>query len=372
MNHYAKALEELESKTADITEKTALVGLDGFVDKLVTPVAERRGPGDNFDPIHTISAFAERIGAAAGKSTNIELSPKVEKLGGNGPIMANALLSHGLNVRYIGALGHPTVHPVFEEFANRTNAISITDPGITHAAEFDDGKIMLGTMASLEQVTYQQIIEVMGEGAFFELISKSDLQAWVNWTMLPHMTAFFSSLLDKVLPNVNTLEPRQIFFDLADPSKRSKGDIRRVLELIQRFQSFGDVTLGLNFAEALQIDSVLFEKSPIEPEQFALQKQAERIRNELDVGCVVIHPTDSAACATHNEVTWVAGPYCEKPKTTTGAGDHFNAGFMTARLAGLSPKSCLTIATATSGFYVRQGKSPTIQDIDSFIRTWND
>jgi len=31
--------------------------------------------------------FGRRILAAAGKSTNIELFPRLEKLGGNGPIM---------------------------------------------------------------------------------------------------------------------------------------------------------------------------------------------------------------------------------------------------------------------------------------------
>ena len=128
----------------------SLVGLDGFVDKIVTPVDKRHGMGEQFEAVETIADLGSRISAAAGKSANLELFPRFEKLGGNGPIMANALLSLGLGVKYVGALGKPSIHPVFEEFAQKTEAISLTEPGITTALEFKDGKIMLGNMVSLE------------------------------------------------------------------------------------------------------------------------------------------------------------------------------------------------------------------------------
>lgn len=363
-------LEALQNKSGAISSKHAIVGLDGFIDILVTPVAERRGPGANFTPIATIADFAKRIGDAAGKSTNIEFYPKAEKLGGNGPIMANALAEMGVGVKYLGALGQPEIHPVFRDFAARTEAVSLCEPGITHAAEFDDGKIMFGSTSSIEEITFQQIIKIMGEGYFFDALSRAHLQAWVNWTMIPYMSQFLSAMLERVLPNLNTLEPRQFFFDLADPAKRSRGDLRSVLALIKRFQSFGNVTLGLNFSEAIQVDQVLFDHPPITPEESELKRLASRVRNELDIGCVVVHPVDSAACATRDGVEFVPGPLCKSPKTTTGAGDHFNSGFMTGRLLDLEPRACLTLAIASSGFYVRNGRSPSIQDVDEFIRNW--
>ena len=99
-----------------------------------------------------------------------------------------------------------------------------------------------------------------------------------------------------------------------------------------------------------------------------MRKTAEEIREKLEISCVVIHPVDSAACATKEGTWWVAGPYDENPKITTGAGDHFNAGFSLARLGGLSPTACLTFATATSGFYVRTAQSPSIGQIENFLR----
>ena len=63
--------------------------------------------------------FLLDLAGAAGKSTNVEMVTQVVKLGGNGPIMANALAAFGVKVTYLGSLGYPTLHPVFEEFATR-------------------------------------------------------------------------------------------------------------------------------------------------------------------------------------------------------------------------------------------------------------
>ena len=103
MENAEETLKEAEERTFTLTGHKALVGLDGFVDKIVTPVSQRHGMGENFDPIDTISDLGSRISAAAGKSANIELFSRFEKLGGNGPIMANSLLSLGLPTRYVGA-----------------------------------------------------------------------------------------------------------------------------------------------------------------------------------------------------------------------------------------------------------------------------
>ena len=92
-------LAELARNRAALTRKLAVVGLDGFVDKIMHPVDKRTGKGEDFVPFPNIAAFGQRIVEAAGKSANIEIFPKLEKLGGNGPIMAEALLSTGVGVR---------------------------------------------------------------------------------------------------------------------------------------------------------------------------------------------------------------------------------------------------------------------------------
>ena len=362
-------LNELSGKMAGASGKTALVGLDGFVDKIIKPVGNRYGQGTAFDPIATIEDFGNRILAAAGKSTNIELYEEYEKLGGNGPIMANALLSEGLKVQYIGALGQP-LEPVFEDFAKKTSALSICPPGITHALEFNDGKLMFGSMKGLDEITLDKVIEVVGEGALLDLISRADLIAMVNWTMIPNMTAFLEDLLTRVLPNLGPKESgRYFYFDLTDPAKRSRGDLKEVLSVISRYRSHGSVTLGLNFSEARQVSEVL-DLGALGEDPSDLKSGSTRIRNALNLSCVVIHPRDGAACATRDGAWYVEGPLCRNPKISTGAGDHFNAGFSAAEVLGLSPEACLAVAVASSGQYVRTGRSPSLRETARFIENW--
>lgn len=369
MDSKTLTLQELAEKAPQASSKKALVGIDGFVDKIVHPVDKRSGPGKAFTPIQTISDFGARISSAAGKSANIELAPVVEKLGGNGPIMANAQLAHGIQVCYLGALGEDKIFPVFSEFAERTDAISIADPGVTHAAEFSDGKIMLGSMASLDEITFERIIEVMGEDALLKTFSESDLISMVNWTMIPFLSQVFEAFLEKLLPQATHNPDRIFFFDLADPEKRSTEDLNKVLSIFSKFEAFGKVILGLNLREAEQVDALLgFDPLPHTPDN--LQMMAARIRERLDLSTVVVHPTADAACATADGTAYVKGPYCDKPKITTGAGDHFNSGFATGRLIGLSPEAALTLAVATSGFYVRTAVSPSLDELAEFIGTW--
>ncbi|MGC9450438.1 MAG: PfkB family carbohydrate kinase [Oceanipulchritudo sp.] len=364
-----KILDELSSKMAAASNKLAVVGLDGFVDKIIKPVGNRYGQGRDFDPIPTIEDFGQRILAAAGKSANIELFEDYQKLGGNGPIMANALAAENLKVRYIGALGQP-VHEVFQDFAARTGAVSIADPGITHAVEFEDGKIMFGSMAGLDNITLQAIIDAMGEGAFIDMVSRADLIALVNWTMIPNMTSVFEDLLTRILPNLGPKDSgRYFYFDLTDPAKRSKGDLKEVLSVISRFRSHGSVTLGLNFAEACQVCDVLGIGEVKEGAE-GLKAAATRIRNSLNLSCAVIHPREGAAAATRDGAWYVDGPFCKNPKISTGAGDHFNAGFSAAEVIGLSPEACLAVAVATSGQYVRTGRSPSLRETARFIENW--
>src|SRR5687767_7765957 len=191
-----RTLRQLATHRNELGAHCALVGFDGFVDTIVTPVGLRQGAGENFTPIVTLTEFGQRIVAAAGKSTNIELYPRMDKLGGNGPIMANALLAAGVRVTYIGAVGSPVVHPVFADMAARARTISLGAAAQTTAVECNDGKVMLGQMRCLDDISYDRICSVMGEATFHAELQSASLVALVNWTMIPNMTSIFTALTD--------------------------------------------------------------------------------------------------------------------------------------------------------------------------------
>ena len=262
------------------------------------------------------------------------------------PFFLSGLAAH---VMY-GSPWSPARGSSFQGIRRKTDAVSLADPGITTAAEFKDGKLMFGNMRSLGEIDYQRILEVCGEGAFVDMVAKADLVSIVNWTMIPKMTSILVEIVDRIMPNLPPRDTRNFFFDLTDPAKRSAEDIREVLRVLTRFQAHAEVTLGLNFNEALQVSETLgLDKG--EKNEESLKEMATEIRRKLEISCVVVHPVESAACATKEGAWWSEGPYTENPKITTGAGDHFNAGFTSARLCGFSPITSLALATCTSGHY---------------------
>jgi sugar/nucleoside kinase (ribokinase family) len=370
MSFKTRVLGELRAARTCGGTPSALVGLDGFVDTIVSPVALREGQGEAFTPIATIPEFAERIAGAAGMSTNIEFYPRMEKLGGNGPIMANALLAAGIRVTYVGALGRPSPHTVFHDFASRADVVSLCNPATTTAVEFSDGKLMFGQLRSLDSITLETIHAIMGVERFSSALATADLIALVNWTMIPNMTGILRALADDLLPALPPKDGRVFFFDLADPEKRSAEDLHEVLDIIARFSRCGAVTLGLNLKEAQRVHAELgFMTRGLAEED--LRAVAAEIRIRLGLATVIVHPREFAVCATAAGTFHVPGPYTTRPLITTGAGDHFNAGFARGQLLGLDPEACLTLGVCTSGHYVRTGQSPSLDELEEFLLGWN-
>jgi sugar/nucleoside kinase (ribokinase family) len=348
-------------------QMTAFVGLDGFVDEILH-VVDKRESAEKYFRLPTIAKYAERLAAAAGHSTNVELVSQLTKLGGNGPIMANALASFGLRVTYLGNLGYPNLHPVFAEFARRAEVHSIAEPGYTDALEFEDGKIMLGKHQSLKLVNWENIKARFGLDKFAGNLATANLVGFVNWTMLTAMSDIWSAVLKEICPGLKGPR-RRLFFDLADPEKRTPGDILRALELIVSFQKYFDVILGLNEKEGFEIATHL--GIPASARTMAeLVKLCQEVHRRVQVESIVIHPTSYAVASGPDGGFAVEGPFTPKPKITTGAGDHFNSGFCLGKLLGLPTERCLLTGVTTSGYYVRTAQSPSLADLAGMLRSW--
>ncbi len=355
----------------DPTQLSVAIGFDGFVDEIVE-VVDRRQSFDSYTRMANMRQFGERISNAAGLSTNIEFVPKTMKLGGNGPIMGNALVKAGTGVSYVGSLGYPNIHPVFTELTDGcTQVFSVAEPGHTDAVEFDDGKVMLGKMESLNDVNWAMLQKEVGDEQLKRIFGRADLVATVNWTMTPYMNEIWAGLLDLCSPYPDGYLPF-FFVDLADPSKRSPGDICEALEVIRRFSTYYRVILGLNRKEASEIATVrgLTLSKPVE--EADLEEIVRALGEDLGLWCVMVHPTFEAGAYVDGEYFYSEGPFTSKPRLTTGAGDNFNAGFCLGLMLQLGVEESLAVGKATSGFYVRNMHSPSREQLLEFIQLWAD
>jgi sugar/nucleoside kinase (ribokinase family) len=127
--------------------------------------------------------------------------------------------------------------------------------------------------------------------------------------------------------------------------------------------------LGLNEKESYAVcEALALEPGP--DSHTGLLERISAIRGKTGIPEVVIHPHHFAAAAGPAGSGAADGPYCRRPKLTTGAGDHFNGGYVSARLRGLSPEQAVIIGQAASGFYVRQGRGPSGEELTRFCELW--
>lgn len=358
------AAAALRQSKAAVGELSGLIGFDGFVDEICA-VVEKREDALVFEPVPNIARLAEKIAAAAGRSSNYELVVRRTKPGGNGPIMAGAMAELGMRMICIGALGWPEVHPVFAQLSKRARVYGIAPPAHTDALEFADGKLMLGKLDGLSQITWENLQKRLGAERVAAMFSEARMIGIVNWTMLPHATALWVKLTGEVLQNLPPA-PRTIFIDLADPEKRPGDDLRQALRLAGGMQAHAQTVLGLNLKEAQQVCDTLGLPQP-RSDLEALARCASDVRAALGIACCVIHPRAGAAAATEERATTFSGPFVREPAISTGAGDHFNAGFMLARMLELPLDECLCAGCAASGYYVRHGTSPDLAQLSAFI-----
>lgn len=363
----ARGADKLQAAAAQVAGLNAFLGLDGFVDEILH-VVDKRESADKYQRLTTIAKYAERLAAAAGKSTNVEMVNQLTKLGGNGPIMGNALASFGMKVCYLGNLGFPSLHPVFTDFARQAEVHSIAEPGYTDALEFEDGKIICGKHTSLREVNWATIKARFGQDKFTAKVQAANFVAFVNWTMLTCMNDMWSEILKEVCPALSGPR-RKLFFDLADPEKRTRADVLQALSLITQFERHFDAILGLNEKEAYEIGGHLdLDISDHSPE--GLLKLATQIRDHVAINTVVVHPVTFALAVSAGDAAIVEGPFTPKPLITTGAGDHFNAGFCLGKLLGFDNAHSVLTGVTTSGFYVRSAKSPSVTDLVGLLRNW--
>ena len=229
-------------------------------------------------------------------------------------------------------------------------------------------KLFHSKLESFKDINWQSLTDKVGAAHLVEMLNTCQLVGFENWTMVNYMSEIWKYMLSDILPKLEKHDEKPtIFFDLADPEKRKKEDILEALQLISRFREYYQTVIGLNKKEASEISEILGMPSMNQD----LESQARYIYSNIDVDTLVVHPVREACVVTQDGFYHVDGPYCEHPKLTTGAGDNFNAGFVFGIKTGLNTQDALLMGTATSGYYVRNKKSPNLRQITEFLYSWS-
>lgn len=343
------------------------IGFDGFTDHIASAVKQRTDE-KNYTPYETISDFGNRILEAASKSCNVELVVHETKVGGNAPILAQALLKGGHRITLAAAIGEKEVEPIFASLAKQCEEVILLGlSGHTDAIEFKDGKILLGKLENIQKLTLERVLNKIGKTRLVELLDRSLLIISANWTMLSMTNGLWEYIGKEVAPHLKK-KKRFFFVDLADPAKRSDADLKKAIELLSKLPF--EVVLGLNIAEAERVAGLLGIK--IAPkDRTSGEAAAKALKEASKLGQIVIHTKSFAAVATSSGVFSTNTFLVEKPKVSTGAGDNFNAGYCHGLLLNLEAQDCLILGVATGGYYVREGKSPTMEELAFFLKSWD-
>lgn len=351
--------EHIKTNAHRFPGKAITLGFDGFVDTIVRVIRQKDDKGSNY--FESIREFGNYTVGKSGKNFSLELEERVTKLGGNMPIMANALGQLGFKPSCIGSFGYPDIHPVFQQMSLNTHLFTFANPGISTAMEFRDGKILMAQMESLNKSDWTTIKNAIGIQELTALFTARDLIAIVNWSELDHATELWRGLLREILPHVLASGKRPMgFFDLSDCSRRSHSSILEAMVLLKSFSQYWDVVLSLNLNETTVVYEALTGESRVEPQ---IETIGETLYEKLGIDTVLIHYSKEALAINADGIHKKECIQIKNPVLSTGAGDNFNAGFCVARLMQLDSTTSIEFGHAMAGHYLQTGKSPTIEEL---------
>jgi hypothetical protein len=344
---------------------SGLCGFDGFIDTFV----RLQSPA-------SMAEFGPKVAAAAGIASSYSVRHLGDKFGGNGPLFAAALhdIHAGeIDVTYIGAMGSGDVLPIYQAaLGNKTKRLhTLAAPAHTTCLEFTDGKVMLCDMAACGQVTWERLLECVGQAALDEELKAARFISAVNWGKLPHAGAIWSNLAARLAELGVPAKEVLFFMDLAEFETRPLADRA---DLLGRMAAITDQCLTLlsfNLKEAWQMGEVFGGTYHGRKDADSVAELAAFLRSRIAVDRVIIHPNDGAACASAGGTVYVPGPYCREPLISTGAGDNFGAGCLSAALKRFDDAGLLLAGNCASGHFVRSGRSAAFADMVNLLDAWS-
>jgi hypothetical protein len=343
---------------------SGLCGFDGFIDTFV-----------RLQVPASMAEFGPKVAAAAGIAASYPARHLGDKFGGNGPLFAAAMhdIHAGeIDVTYIGAMGRGEVLPIYQDAlgGKLKRLFTLAPPAHTTCLEFTDGKVMLCDMTACGEVTWERLLECVGQSALDAELKAARFISAVNWGKLPHAGAIWSHLAARLAALGVPAKQVLFFMDLAEFETRPPADREDLLARMGPITRQCQTLLSFNLKEAWQMGEVFGAAYHGRMDPDAVAELATLLRSRIEVDRVIIHPNDGAACASAAGTVYVPGPYCREPLISVGAGDNFGAGCLSAAIRGFDDASLLLAGNCASGHFVRSGRSASFPDMTELLDGW--
>jgi hypothetical protein len=364
-------IDFLEESAPLLREKQILAGFDGFIDTIVKTI-RHFGANGECEFFETITEFGRFISGHSHKSTSIQYEILQRKPGGNMPNFVMALDALSVRPVAIGMLSaeNGNIDPLFAKLGK--HRYSYMTAGLATPFEFKDGKIFFSS-AKLPGIHENETLFARIENVFPEFsttVAAADLTAFLNWSELPFAQDLWEDIYTHALEGAKKDKGRFAFFDLCDTGAKNTAQIKAVISLLEKISGRRRTILSLNKNEALDIAWKILEPAaearqdrgspPVQSRTVA--ETVQLLFQELPIDELVVHlHTESFAFSAGEGMVTEKCAFNENPKTSTGAGDHFNAAYCYASLAGLPLAEKLVFANAYSGAYIASGSSQGIQ-----------
>jgi len=362
----APVIAEFKAKLAASTSGrfSGVCGFDGFVDTFV-----------RLQIPPSMAEFGSKVAAAAGVAASYPVRHLGDKFGGNGPLFAAALndiFSGEIDVTYIGAVGDQEVLPLFQAaLGGKTKRLyPLGRAAQTTCLEFTDGKVMLNDMSACAEVTWDRLLECVGQDALDAELKAARFISAVNWGKLPHAGVIWSQLSARLAQLGVPAKTVFYFMDLAEFETRPLKDREDLLARMETITRQCHTLLSFNLKEAWQMADVFGGDYHGRKDADSVAELAAYLKSRIAVDRVIVHPNNGAACASAGGTVYVPGPHCANPLISTGAGDNFGAGCLAAALKGLDDAGIVLAGNCASGHFVRSGRSASFSDMAKLLDAW--
>lgn len=344
------------------TKYNVFLGFDGFVDQILKPIKTKAE--EEVIPFRAMTEFSDYIHGKSGKSCSIDLQMLQEKIGGNMPIVANALGNLGCQAVCVGAMGYPEVNSIFHNMSANCKLISVSNPGYCNSLEFDDGKLMMATNTGVDCLDYEKIISSVDEETLISYFNGCDAAAFLNWGEMIRSNDIWEKILTQIMPRCNFITKKIMMVDFSDFSKRNSSEVHKMIELLNGYERYFNITISLNKNEL----DLLSDYLGIDKGCDQLDDQIKTLSEHLTCHNFVVHLLESSKYVKDGEVYTITKEVIIDPKIITGGGDNFNAGLLYGLLSGLDINRAIQMGSALSCLYVKNGRDVNVAELMDYMK----